>query len=215
MQRGLAEKRDRLVRLQAAQRSAALAGDRPRAAKLGVRADRVEAEIRREGQRLAEAQRLGPGGLRPRDRAAAERRLSAERVAFLDAQAGLPGSLRRPATDGARRDYPRLAPLLGLDADAYERLGPGQQRAARLAIDRELTLRRQPHEKVIESRPAVTPRHSSTDRAPHVDASRAGTTRHRPRETPSAGSAARESSVMRDAREVAAGRKRQLGHNLP
>ena len=53
----------------------------------------------------------------------------------------------------AYRDYQRLAPLADLASDAYRALSPGEQRRARLTIDRELDARRTR----IELRPAAPP----------------------------------------------------------
>jgi hypothetical protein len=147
----------------------------------------------------------------------ATREQARERGAFLDRQASLPAGLSA-AGPSARRDYPRLAYLLGLGREHYLRMGPREQRVARHEIDRELALRRvgtPAKESLVKARPAPTrvgPTADAVDtfggtfgRAP-----RSG----RGREESSEGSAA-ESSVMRDAREVAARRKRQLGTNRP
>ena len=56
------------------------------------------------------------------------------------------------ADPDAYRDYQRLAPLADLSADAYRALPPGEQRRARLTIDRELDARRAR----MEARPTPT-----------------------------------------------------------
>ncbi len=62
-------------------------------------------------------------------------------MAFLDRQQRLRGASEPPGA-GPRRDYPALAPLAGQTRQGYERLPSGEQRAARLLIDRELSARR-------------------------------------------------------------------------
>jgi hypothetical protein len=56
------------------------------------------------------------------------------------------------ADPDAYRDYQRLAPLANLSTDAYRALPPGEQRRARLTIDRELDARRAR----MEARPTPT-----------------------------------------------------------
>jgi hypothetical protein len=218
LQTQLVAKRSRLARLQAAQRRAAVESDARRAAEVGNRSKRVEGEIGAEQRRLEEARQLreGTSGRAWRDRTVAPEQLR-ERSAFLDAQAKLPGSRDRPGARAARRDYPRLAPLIGVGRDGYEALGPSQQRGARLEIDRELTLRRQLRDTVGE-RLARTRRPSIPDRTPVTDGHDGAGHLAVPRRPDGVGSGAganEESSVMRDAREVAARRKRQLGVNRP
>jgi len=102
---------------------------------------------------------------------------------LLDRQAELPGALERRAGEQPR-DYAALAGLLGMSHDRYRRLDHGGRRAARLEIDRELSARRR------ERGLRRTDLNGSRERA------------RQPWE---------ESPVMRDAREVAEGRKRELG----
>jgi hypothetical protein len=221
LEAGLAAKHGQLARTQAAHRRASVAGNTRRAAELGARARRVTGEIEQHQQRLAEARRLGEssGGQSGGERAA-DAEHARQRSAFLDAQLRLPGSLQRARAQGEGRDYPRLAPLIGVNRGAYERLGPGAQRAARLEIDRELTLRR-PLGGVMD-KPLRTPRaraSSAEQRTAAVEARRDHAQpvaiRHRVRPTASRTDTGEESSVMRDARAVAARRKRQLGVNRP
>ena len=75
----------------------------------------------------------------------------------------------------AYRDYPRLAPLADLSAEAYRALPPADQRRARLTIDRELDARRAR----MEARP--TPTHDA-EASWSVD--RRASTPPRVRETP-------------------------------
>jgi hypothetical protein len=121
---------------------------------------------------------------------------------------------------GERRDYPQLAPLVGLGRERYQRLSPPEQRMARLEIDRELALRREMRPALGDAPAAGRPQRTGAPSAAGADAGAAGMhhsgVRERARRTGSTheGDAA-ESSVMRDAREVAARRKRQLGLNRP
>jgi hypothetical protein len=75
----------------------------------------------------------------------------------------------------AYRDYPRLAPLADLSAEAYRALPPADQRRARLMIDRELDARRAR----MEARP--TPTHEA-EASWSID--RRASTPPRARETP-------------------------------
>jgi hypothetical protein len=214
LEKRLATKRTRLSRLQAAQRQAAVAGNTRRAAELGARSNRVEAEIVTEQHQLGEARRLDERAhSRSRSGGTGDRDPTREHSAFLDAQAKLPGSLQGSRVPAGRRDYQRLAPLVGIGRDAYELLGAGAQRAARLEIDRELTLRRQLQGAAGGPLQEGRSRPSSADPRPAVEEggndARLARTRHAPR------ARSAESSVMRDAREVAARRKRQLGVNRP
>jgi hypothetical protein len=226
----LAAKRSRLAKLQVAQRHAALAGDGRRAAELGTRSKRVEAEVVREqrgheqARGLLERSNAGSGRAGAGDQAR-------ERSAFLDAQAKLPASLERARPRDARRHYPRLAPLVGIGRDGYARLAPGAQRAARLEIDRELTRRRQLLGSVAaplragsgapasaDAAAAVRPRARGAAAAaarPGAGGGVAGAAPPRARRAVPGAEPSSESAVMRDAREVAARRKRQLGFNRP
>jgi hypothetical protein len=108
-------------------------------------------------------------------------------AALLDRQAELPGLLERRAGQQPR-DYAALAGLLGMSHDRYRMLDHGGRRAARLEIDRELSARRR--ERGL--------RRADPD-------SSLGQPRRRREESP----------VMRDAREVAEGRKQELGFGRP
>ncbi|MGD0452742.1 MAG: hypothetical protein ABSB69_04035 [Solirubrobacteraceae bacterium] len=171
-----------------------------------------------------------------------ERRDAQDR--FLDVQAALPASAEA-RRGRERRDYAALAGLAGYGRAEYERLAPRPQRAARLEIDRELALRRELGETaralaagVDAPRPGRGERRKANrrfdkaverrmeDAGQRLPASR----RQRSRleqwqqdgraqasarsQTPTPGGPER-SSVMRDAHEVAARRKRQLGRDRP
>jgi hypothetical protein len=213
--------RARSARIHSEHASARQSGDRRRAQRLALRGARVDREL--AGAR-GELERAGGADL-----AATSPRASraGESARFLDLQAQLPGAIdAHRAHERARRDYVALAGLAGLAPRDYEALGPGQQRAARLAIDRELTARRE----LLTARSgagriseAVTSEAAPTRVSPGEGGSRdtatpatSGTpvpwreSRSRPhRGDPS------ESTVMQDARAVAERRKRQLGVGRP
>jgi hypothetical protein len=242
IQRRLAEKRAQLTRLGDERASARAAGDSRRAAELGHRRDRVQAEIEREDAALSSAQRVVRDGEQAHRRTGAlhtpERRDAQDR--FLDAQAALPSS-SQAAGKGERRDYIALSALAGYGREEYRRLDPRRQREARLEIDRELALRRE----LGQTATTLAARHESARvgrrERRRVDREFAGALerrmREKGRELPAsrrpgsrldawieAGRAERRgdgappdgsSSVMHDAREVAARRKRQLGRDRP
>jgi hypothetical protein len=148
-----------------------------------------------------------------------------QQARFLDAQAALPAAAPS-AGAGARRDYAALAGLAGHQRVDYERLAPREQRAARLEIDRELAMRKELMASANDLADTLTPR---LGRRESRKAERAfeGELRQRMRDAgqrpPASGGQrssldawrregrAERSSVMSDAREVAARRKRQLG----
>jgi hypothetical protein len=151
VQSELSARRTQLQRVRGAREQAAVAGDARRAARLGVRAQRVEGEIERGQRALNEARRTAAEGERAQRRTgrAYTSEQARERGRLLDAQAALP-DLRSAA--GARggsaagregRDYAALASLAGYGREQYERLDPRARREARLEIDRELALRRE------------------------------------------------------------------------
>jgi hypothetical protein len=216
-------KRTQLSRIELARDAAVAAGDVRRVSELDQRAARVEGEITSEQHALNSARQATVAGER------------AERQArFLDEQAWRGGSARG-SSSGPSRDYPALAGLAGYGREEYERLDPRRQRLARLEVDRELALRREMH-------PAATQAAAAETRATHGERRQAKRVlddelqrrmRAAGREMPASSgaepiaawarrgrtsdgaSAMRESSVMRDAREVAMRRKRQLGRDRP
>ncbi|MEA2216039.1 MAG: hypothetical protein QOK19_1600, partial [Solirubrobacteraceae bacterium] len=194
-----------------------------RAARLGVRRDRLALEVEANEGVITRTSLLTPG---PGVAISADR--AAERSRFLDLQTALPAA---SATRGAsgRRDYPALAGVAYRSRAEYERLAPGPQRAVRLEIDRELAARRS----AIASRSAgtsargeVAPLRARLDDSarPHGAETSAIGRRARVPLTGATGSslgdgrsapAGEESPVMKDARAVAEGRKRQLGIGRP
>jgi hypothetical protein len=189
----------RLTRINREVAGAAAAGDRRRALRLTSRGERVAAEAR---EARAELDRMR--GPKRDDRADSSSRarsgLEQQPARFLDAQAKLPSAVDAHRTRAAtRRDYVALSRLIGGGAREYERLAPREQRAARLAIDRELAIRR---ERLIVEPPApVRDGRAVPWRSPESARSEPGR--------------APESPVMDDARAVAERRKRQLGIGRP
>jgi hypothetical protein len=204
-----------LERVRAEQGRALSAGDTRRAGELAHRAKRIETDAGRHQDELRTARR------RTGDVDRGEQ--AAQRNAFLDAQAALPSATRAGGLkDAERRDYGALAGLAGYGRREYERLDPGARRAARLEIDRELASRAVPAPRRAASReghggPVGALAGRTRNRGHGISSERSGpsggdaqghgpSTTERPRDP-------RESSVMRDAREVAGRRKRQLGRD--
>jgi hypothetical protein len=206
----------RLERIEAERATAAAAGDTRRAASLGRRGSALEAQITREGDELADAKRVaGDGSLASGDARDGQAQ-ELERSRFLDLQSALPAVIDAHRTRAReRRDYAALAGLVGYAGDQFRRLGEPQKRAARLAIDRELALRKSAIAAGgVAPETAPASRISPTPTSDHGEQQRGSGTRPlgadplRP-----ARRQIEESSVMRDVREVEAGRKRQLGYD--
>ena len=220
---GLGEKRSQLTRVRAAHERALAAGQTRRAARLGVRAQRVEGEIAHtQGQLNTARETVAAGAWTQRTTGRRHTRAAVdERARFLDAQAQLParGRVGRvpgdPAATTARRDYAALASLAGIVRPHYEQLDARRQREARLRIDRELALRRGGTAAVrVAGRPPTQAAGRTTTRAAGhgaVRTDRSHLDSHRGRFRPAASTETPESTVMRDAREVARGRKSHLG----
>jgi hypothetical protein len=209
----LGRRRAQLQRVHVARGQALAAGDARRGVQLDTRARRIEADIERADARLlaarttaarAQAMRSAPHG----PRAQAE---TARRAVFLDEQAQLaPRGRPTGGADGTRRrDYAALAGLAGHAPVHYETLDPASRRKARVQIDRALALRRELHRAhgghPRESEPSGVRAPGASERPPGA----------RPDVPAGARVAAPESPVMRDAHEVAARRKRQLGYGRP
>ncbi len=225
-----------LNRIRHAQARAAGAGDTRRAAALAVRAQRVEDEVTRAQARVNAARQTASAGeraLRATGKPYTREQL-AERGRFLDAQAALPASAQpASAQSPPRRDYAALASLAGYAREQYQQLDPRRRREARLQIDRELAQRRRwsaasatfaagsvPAGSVSAGDPHTTAnahrRGPASGRGTHGPQTRAaqsvgGSDGPQPRAR--AAPARRESTVMRDAHEVAQRRKRQLGYD--
>ncbi len=244
-QQHLTSKRAQLTRLADESAAAASHGERRRVAELAHREKRVRGEIEREQQALNAAQRLARDGEHAHRRTGVpytpERRDAHDR--FLDEQAALPAR-GRPGPTGERRDYAALSGLAGHGREHYERLDPRLQRVARAEIDRELALRSELARTAKGFADAAdTPslgrrerdragrqfdgavRRRMRERGHEMPASRqplseierwreAGRAAASP-DRADASARSDQSSVMRDAHEVAARRKRQLGRDRP
>lgn len=200
--RAISAQRAQLERIEHQRVAAREAGHSRRAATLAWRAQRVSAELEHEQAMLDSAKQTAKGAGRPRGGRASREQLERQ-GRFLDAQAALPRAARAHGSE--RRDYASLAGLAGYGREAYERLSAPAQRLARLEIDRELALRKELRD---TAQSFAVPHSNGTPRgsSPQVERTqRNGGDRHATR--------ADRSSVMRDAREVAARRKRQLGRD--
>ncbi len=231
--------RAQLMRVRRARIDALTSGDARRAARLAAREERIEGRIVREQHALTAARRLVAETDAERRRSGAwhTELQREERARFLDAQAALPAR-GRPATDGERRDYVALAGLAGHGRAQFEALDTRRQRQARLQIDRELALRRElrpaGHDMAAGQRSSIPragphgPRDAGTlggesagptaGRLPEADRrppGRSGVGQGEPEGRLAPGRVSGRSTVLDDAREVAAGRKRQLGRNRP
>jgi hypothetical protein len=241
-QHGLSAHRVRMQRLDRERASALAAGDTRRALELGHRADRIRGEVDHAQQALGTAQRITRAGQQAHRRTGVvySRERHEQQGRLLDAQAALP-SRGRPSASGERRDYAALAGLAEYTREEYGRLGSRAQRAARLEIDRELALRRELGEaaRVVgrddtdsglgrrERRRAARKFDSALQRGLHeAGHSLPASMRERSRleawqqagraeNSRTSDAAAGRSSVMQDAHEVAARRKRQLGRHRP
>ncbi len=221
----------RLRRIRNEQAAATATGDPRRSMRLASRAARIELDAgaaRGERDRLSRATRAERSSATA-DELAQQRR---DRARFLDAQAALPGAIQAHRTHASmRRDYVALAGLAGHGAREYEQLGAREQRVARLAIDRELAVRRErllttsgPGAVVpVDAEPrawarpgATSPREATGARERTASGRDAPLVPWRaPRAARPGRDGASESSVMQDARAVAERRKRQLGIGRP
>jgi hypothetical protein len=204
----LARRAPRLAQIEQERRAASEAGDRRRATRLGVRHDRLATESAADEAVLARA------ADRPLHGRAGARQV-AQREQFLDLQAELPTASMR-TEPSLRRDYPALASLTRRSRSEYERLAPPAQRAARLEIDRELALRRPSSPPATAAERLAGTRRDERRRADPTIVRR----RTRPpvppaRTSPSSERLRPESPMLSDARQVAEGRKRQLGIGRP
>jgi hypothetical protein len=236
--RSISAKRAQLERLQHARTAALRSGQPRRAASLMQRAQRVGAEIEREQAALNGARAVAKNSQRAQGGRASRERL-AQRGRFLDEQAQLPSGARVRRGE-ERRDYGALSGLAGYGRAQYEQLPAPAQRLARLEIDRELALRKELRETAhgfaqdaeATSLPQGERRKAEGqfDGAVQKRMREAGHTMpasqgiRPPRDSWRQGArtqrgggvergSADRSSVMRDAREVAARRKRQLGRD--
>jgi hypothetical protein len=233
----LSEKRAQLERLARERADAHTAGDWRRAAELAHRERRVGAELEHEQGVLNHSRILAGEGRRVSRNGADgySRERMDEQRRFLDAQAALPTAVNARGAD-QRRDYAAMASLAGYQLGDYERLDPASQRAARLEIDRELALRKELGEvtRDFSAQDARLDRRDRRDLAGKLDRTVQERMRDSGHRMPASRSesarldawrregmkrksaathvpAPERSTVMEDAREVAARRKRQLG----
>jgi hypothetical protein len=234
---------DRRRRLRKAREEADAAGDRRRAASLRVRETAVAERTSHQRAAIDSARRVVADAASTRRRSGSSRTSEphAERARFLDAQAALPAGGLRDRT-GTRRDYPKLAGLAGYGRAQYERLGPRARREARVQIDRELALRRELGGAAADLATEQTGRlgrrgraraardfegavgahlRASGQRQPSFYGDRSGLAAWK-RTGAGTGAGSKgphtprpRSTVLDDAREVAARRKRQLGRDRP
>jgi hypothetical protein len=230
--------RAQLDRVRAERGRALASSDTRRAAELGHRGERIEGKIAHAERELSGARRVvehGGRAERTGGRPFTNERVQ-EQARFLDAQAELaPATRPRSAVpDGLPRgrDYAALAGLAGYGREEYEGLGAGPQRVARLEIDRELAFRRELSETAatVADGAATSKLGGRTRRRATRDFDSALAQRMRegghrmpvsrtPRSQLDAWreqgarrpAGENDSSVMRDARELAARRRRQLG----
>ena len=203
---------DRLESLRGQRVRALAVGNVRRGARLAQRVERIEED---NAKRLGDRRRNQDGQEQPgltenRDvgsAPAAVKRL--ER--FLDAQAQLPASDGERDRTRPQRSYAALAGLAGYGRREYEQLDPQESRTARTQIDRELALRSE-QATIFRHEPSTVDMHDAERETANTPGRPHGRGAQGRRPGPRRSS---ESIVMRDAREVAAGRKRQLGEGLP
>jgi hypothetical protein len=195
------------------------AGNARRAARLSERAERIAGgqadESRRAGmgesQRDSGDARAGAGTEVAGAAATPRLPASGERMnRFLDTQSALPPTSANERPAAVARNYAALAGLAGYGRRDYEELGSRERHAARLRIDRELALRRE--RTLIVRRGSPSNDQRTAPDLPQITAARQPRRIGPARPDPPRQS---ESSLMRDAREVAARRKRQLGEGRP
>jgi hypothetical protein len=196
---GVIDKYAQLGRVHRAHAAAETAGDRRRAAELRARGRRIEEELRGEPTTSGGMEMTARDGRSAEDEQPLGMRSAGDAARVSSAH----GRGSEPGTSKQARDYPRLAALAGYSRAEYERLDRGKRREARLAIDRELAIRKELDKG--SHRPPREAQHADSsnvpEQSPRVELPRRG------RES--------KSPVMRDAREVEAGRKRQLGPGRP
>lgn len=132
--------RERIDRVARERRLAQASGNNRRAASLRGREQRLGAALERDQTTLATTPSAADASGRRRHEWEQKRRQQLGQL--LERQAALPSARERLGHGGSGRDYGALAGLAGLRPGAYEELAPGRQRAVRLAVDRELDLRR-------------------------------------------------------------------------
>jgi hypothetical protein len=234
--------RAQLARVQRAREDTTATGNTRRAAELGARERRIAGELAGEQDALRRARRTVADSASTKRRTGQThtREQREERARLLDTQAALPAAGRTSA-NGERRDYAALAGLAGHGRGEYERLDPRHRREARAQIDRELAMRRELGGAVADvaarAQAGSLGRRDRRKGGRELESAlgeRLRSEGHRRPDAPLGGSRLQEwkregaaaaaarpharrtgSPVLDDAREVAAGRKRQLGRDRP
>jgi hypothetical protein len=211
---------------------------RQRAATLKAGMDRLQGEIAGEQNSLTAARQTVDDG--ERTKGVSGKVYSSEqheqRAKFLDAQAALPDG-GRAGPGGKQRDYAGMANLVGHARREFEGLDAARQQTARLEIDRELALRREVNatakDVAVGSGGALKPREQrKTDEqydrrleqrvrdgghelpsSARPKPSPANPGLKDPRDPRTHTRVRRESGPVRDSREAATRRKRQLGRD--
>ncbi len=206
----VAAKRAQLDRIRRASDEAREGGQRRRSAELEIRGERVASEI--ENLRSASVRERDAAGVSPTQPTAEPALRAGLDLAKHDRGPDDAASASR----GQQRDYAALAYLAGYGREEFQHLDSKSRGAARREIDRALALR----EQLSETRPRPSTRagrhpanagYEPTSKARREDDRSAKTA---PPERP-ARKRSPQSIVMREAREVQAGRKRQLGRDRP
>lgn len=142
----ISAKRAQLKRVQEGRETALRSGDRREGAELGVRAKRIEGEVAQEQAGLDAARKTVDQGekLKRRTGSIYTHEQGEKRARFLDEQAELPAAGARGGASGnERRDYDAMAGLAGYGRREYEGFDRRRQREARSEIDRELAVRKE------------------------------------------------------------------------
>jgi hypothetical protein len=175
IQQQISAKRTQLARVHASKQAAearhaahenpgsqAARSDARATARLGARAQRLEAEIALEQGTLTAARQMVVEGQRAQQREGRnynETQLF-ERARFYDEQAALPDK-RRADANGARRDYRRLAGLASYQEREWDELDAEKRHQAMLKIDDQLAVRsglQRAEQRAVEAREATPPR---------------------------------------------------------
>jgi hypothetical protein len=188
----IAEKHAQLDRIHSASEAARANGQDRRATELAIRGERVTAELEALRSSSAHGPSMQPSsGSRPPEQSASHEHVRQ--------------APHRTAAGGERTDPAALAHLAGSRRED-QRLDATRRAAARPQIDRAIALR----EELSEARPRA-----STSPAESPPSSSGAQQRAKPSVGARERTRAPESIIMREAREVESGRKRQLGRDRP
>jgi hypothetical protein len=209
LDRPIADRRAQLERIHQARDEAQLAGQDRRATELAVRGERVRGEIE---ELLGASRERAPAGDAGGTQAGPgmSRAVAADQGDAHSRDRGSPQPRGSGAPSARGRHHEPPPEVAGYQREEHRRPDAKGRRAARLEIDRALAQREELRRAGPGSSPAVSrpPGGGGGERRPRQPRDRsagAGEPRER----------APESIVMREAREVEAGRKRQLGRDQP